>query len=122
MNTQIVKYSNTTLAAGALHMDLVSGRDELKTVSQKLQPGTEVIVKFLFVANLQGRNSQIYHAATAKLDFQAKKLGITASIGTYVDGAYQDQLQLEGEESCFGELESAAQSQEQQIIVRRYPL
>lgn len=102
---ELVRYGSTALATSALHRDMViSGRDELKRVYQKLPSGAEAVVRFLVVADLNlsahAKRShiepQMYHAAAVHLATHAgNRLTVTATIGTYVTGHYQEKVSFQ---------------------------
>lgn len=100
-SSQIVRYGSTALAAGGLHSDMVvHGKKELRQISKILPPGAEAVVQFFVTADLslsasgsRSREPQIYRAATAHFKTTAdNKLVVSATIGVYITGAYQERV------------------------------
>ncbi len=132
-SSQVVRYGSTALAAGALHNDMVSRKQELRLISQTLPPGSEAVVKFLVVADLNpagqsGTDPQIYHAATAHFrTLPNKKFVVSATISTYVTGAYQQRVSREDLERSPPNSESInalvpTDASSREIVVLRHPL
>ncbi len=91
--SSLTRYTNTTLAAAAIHQDITgaSTRGQLREIYQQLPQGTGVIVQFYISTNEStSPGTRVHHAATALLEnVTGRGLKITATIASYESGRYR---------------------------------
>jgi hypothetical protein len=134
-SSQLTVYDSTALAAGALHNDMVcAGKSELRGICNILTPNSEAVVKFLVVADLAAdANAQIYHAATVSLKVLSNtRMAVSATIGAYVTGNYQNRVRVEELEDGLAEaarpscrnaaIVPADETSNRNIVVMRHPI
>ncbi len=103
MDSAITRYSSTALAGAALHSDmLATGKAQLRGICDTLAPGAEVTVRFMATVTpeMDGRyvGARVFQdVASIHIGrrLEGRALDITATIGRYARGAYQDTLTLE---------------------------
>lgn len=124
----ITTYNNTTLAAGALHGDILANKIELKSICSKLPLNAETIVQFMVAADFQNSKTQatIYHAATVKITKTSEKgCTVTAHIASYVKGSYQtvfNDIPQIADKTTQSDSANIAANEDNQIVVNRYPI
>ncbi len=122
IGSELVRYDNTALAAGAVHMDMVkTGREQLKQIRNKLPIGAEAVVKILVTAD--GADSKIFHAANVHMaNMGTKDFRVSVNMGRYVKGHYVDNVRALEQTQHSSEIVSSMSNSSNEVVVYRHPL